>query len=555
MTNVFEPNMEQDNIAQANIAETNKVGMGMASPATAAVGVSFVVAGPGDPDLLTVRAHRLLTQADVVLVDPDLVLLAEKVTHGQVLIAIDANGIPMSLAARTKVISDANKIGQQVVRLLSGDPVLDGRLALETAALAQAELNFEVAAGVSALTAVPAHVGMSLTGGRTREVRILDADAPGIDWSLHTDSLVALVIHNAADRAHEISKALVKAGRDPQTPVSIIRDGATVEQRSLHSTLEQLPAAVKLAKQAGQGLVIIGETAGERTSWYENRPLHGWRVLVPKTKDSAADICEQLITFGAVPFEVPTMSVEPPRTPQQMERAVHGLVSGRFEWVVFTSLNAVRAIRERFQEYGLDARSLSGIRVAAIGAETVDALIAMGVRPDLVPVDEQTTAALLDEWPEFDQLVDPINRIFLPRADIATDTLVAGLTELGWEVEDVTAFRTVRAAPPAVETREAIKSGGFDAVVFTSSSTVRNLVGIAGKPHPASIIACIGPATAKTAKEHGLRVDVLPEDASIESLINALATHGFGLREEAAQTGAVGWRPSRKRSAARRRAT
>jgi uroporphyrinogen III methyltransferase/synthase len=319
--------------------------------------------------------------------------------------------------------------------------------------------------------------------------------------------------------------------------------------------LEQLPAAVKLAKQAGQGLVIIGETAGERTSWYENRPLHGWRVLVPKTKDSAADICEQLITFGAVPFEVPTMSVEPPRTPQQMERAVHGLVSGRFEWVVFTSLNAVRAIRERFQEYGLDARSLSGIRVAAIGAETVDALIAMGVRPDLVPVDEQTTAALLDEWPEFDQLVDPINRIFLPRADIATDTLVAGLTELGWEVEDVTAFRTVRAAPPAVETREAIKSGGFDAVVFTSSSTVRNLVGIAGKPHPASIIACIGPATAKTAQEHGLRVDVLPEDASIESLINALATHGFGLREEAAQTGAVGWRPSRKRSAARRRAT
>ena len=555
MTNVFEPNMEQDNIAQANIVETNKVGMGMASPATAAVGVSFVVAGPGDPDLLTVRAHRLLTQADVVLVDPDLVLLAEKVTHGQVLIAIDANGIPMSLAARTKVISDANKIGQQVVRLLSGDPVLDGRLALETAALAQAELNFEVAAGVSALTAVPAHVGMSLTGGRTREVRILDADAPGIDWSLHTDSLVALVIHNAADRAHEISKALVKAGRDPQTPVSIIRDGATVEQRSLHSTLEQLPAAVKLAKQAGQGLVIIGETAGERTSWYENRPLHGWRVLVPKTKDSAADICEQLITFGAVPFEVPTMSVEPPRTPQQMERAVHGLVSGRFEWVVFTSLNAVRAIRERFQEYGLDARSLSGIRVAAIGAETVDALIAMGVRPDLVPVDEQTTAALLDEWPEFDQLVDPINRIFLPRADIATDTLVAGLTELGWEVEDVTAFRTVRAAPPAVETREAIKSGGFDAVVFTSSSTVRNLVGIAGKPHPASIIACIGPATAKTAQEHGLRVDVLPEDASIESLINALAAHGFGLREEAAQTGAVGWRPSRKRSAARRRAT
>ncbi len=545
----------QKNLADSEITETNKAGIGMASPATAAVGVSFVVAGPGDADLLTVRAHRLLSQADVVLVDPDLVPLAEKVSSGQVLITVDANGLPMSLAARIKAICDANRIGQQVVRLLSGDPILDGRLALETAALADADLNFEVAAGVSTLTAVPAHLGMSLTGGRTREVRILDADVPGINWTVHTDPFVTLVVHNAADRAAEISKSLIKAGRDGSTPVSIIRDGATVEQRSLHSTLEQLPAAVKLAKQSGQGLVIIGEAAAERTSWFENRPLHGWRVLVPKTKDSTADLCDQLITFGAVPFEVPTMSVEPPRTPQQMERAVHGLVSGRFEWVAFTSVNAVRAIRERFEEYGLDARSLSGIRIAAIGADTVDALIAMGVRPDLVPVEEQTTAALLDEWPEFDELVDPINRIFLPRADIATDTLVAGLTALGWEVEDVTAFRTVRAAPPAVETREAIKSGGFDAVVFTSSSTVRNLVGIAGKPHPASIIACIGPATAKTAQEHGLRVDVLPEDASIQALTHALAAHGYALREEAAKAGAVGWRPSRKRSATRRRAT
>ena len=128
------------------------------------------------------------------------------------------------------------------------------------------------------------------------------------------------------------------------------------------------------------------------------------------------------------------MSIEPPRTPQQMERAVHGLVSGRFEWVIFTSVNAVRAIRERFEASGLDARSLSGIRVAAVGDDTVAALAGMGVRPDLTPDGEQTTAGLLDVWPEYDTIVDPINRVFLPRADIATDTLVAGLSELGWEI-------------------------------------------------------------------------------------------------------------------------
>ncbi|CAB4330287.1 MAG: bifunctional uroporphyrinogen-III C-methyltransferase/uroporphyrinogen-III synthase [Actinobacteria bacterium] len=527
----------------------------MTTRSAVAVGVSFVVAGPGDPDLMTVRAHRLVTSADVVIADPEVCNLAESLATGEVLVTTDANGIELSLAARTKVIIDARKSDKVVARLLSGDPILDGRLALETAALAETSFEFEVAVGVSPLSATAAHVGFSLTGGRTREVRVVDADAPTLDWASHTDALVTLVIHNAADRVAEIAKALLKAGREGATPISVVRDGGTVEQRSIHSTLEAIGPASKLAKHQGPGIVIVGDTVGDRTAWYETRPLHGWRVLVPRTKDSTGDLQDMLISYGAVPFEVPTMSVEPPRTPQQMERAIHGLVSGRFEWVIFTSVNAVRAIRERFLASGLDARSLSGIRVAAVGDDTVSALIAMGVRPDLIPEGEQTTAALLDVWPEFEQYIDPINRIFLPRADIATDTLVAGLTELGWEVEDVTAYRTVRAAPPHVDTREAIKSGGFDAVVFTSSSTVRNLVGIAGKPHPSSVIACIGPATAKTAQEHGLRVDVLPESADIHVLAQALAAHGAALREEAAASGTVAWRPSRRRSAARRRAT
>ena len=156
---------------------------------------------------------------------------------------------------------------------------------------------------------------------------------------------------------------------------------------------------------------------------------------------------EQLRRYGAVPVEVPTISVEPPRTPHQMEQAIQGLVTGRYEWVVFTSTNAVRAVCERFVEYGLDARSFAGLKVAAIGDATADALRSFGVNPDLVPSGEQSSQGLLEDWPEYDSLVDPINRVFLPRADIATETLVAGMQELGWEVDDVTAYRTVRAAP------------------------------------------------------------------------------------------------------------
>jgi uroporphyrinogen III methyltransferase/synthase len=237
-----------------------------------------------------------------------------------------------------------------------------------------------------------------------------------------------------------------------------------------------------------------------------------------------------------------------------MDKAIRGLVEGRYEWIAFTSVNAVRAVREKFDEYGLDARAFSGLKIAAVGDKTAASLAEWGLKPDLLPSGEQSAAGLLEDWPPFDAVLDPINRVFLPRADIATENLVAGLVDLGWEVDDVTAYRTVRAAPPPAETREAIKSGKFDAVVFTSSSTVRNLVGIAGKPHPSTVIAVIGPATAKTAEEHGLRVDVLAPQPSIEAVVDALADFGAARREDLVASGQPVTKPSERRAASRRKA-
>src|SRR5690606_34658696 len=171
-------------------------------------------------------------------------------------------------------------------------------------------------------------------------------------------------------------------------------------------------------------------------------------------------------------------------------------VTGRYEWIAFTSVNAFKAVRGKFEEYGLDARAIAGNKVAAVGEQTAAAPSDGVGKPDLDPSGGQYAAGLMEDWPPYGQVFDPIDRVFLPRADIATEPLVAGLIELGWEVDDVTAYRTVRASPPPADTREAIKGGGFDAVLFTSSSTVRNLVGIAGKPHNVTVIACIGPATA-----------------------------------------------------------
>ena len=520
--------------------------------------VAIVAAGTGDPELMTLRAISHLEDAELVIADADAAAIAQHFAapSAELVIAVDKAGQPLEVSETAKLLVAAAKEGRRAVRLIAGDPVVDGSLMNEASAIRKAKVPFEIVPGVSAVTAVPAYAGFGLTGGKARRVEVIDANDPDVVWEGIVTPRTTLVILNAADRVGEIASKLVHKGADPATPIAVTRRGTTVDQRTIAGTLEDIAAVAKAAKLAGPGLVVVGQVVAQRAKldWFEVKSLFGWRVLIPRTQETSGPVAGLLRRHGAVPLEVATISVEPPRTPQQIDRAITGLVTGRYEWIGFTSVNAVRAIREKLAELGLDARSFAGLKVAAVGETTVAALIDFGVRPDLVPEGEHTTAALLDEWPVYDSLTDPINRVFLPRADIATDTLAAGLAELGWEVEDITAYRTVRAAPPPAETREAIKTGGFDAVVFTSSSTVRNLVGIAGKPHSSTIVACIGPQTAKTAEEHGLRVDVLAEVSTLQGLVDALAAHGESLRVTAIEQGEASWRPSRKRASVRRKA-
>ncbi len=520
--------------------------------------VVLVVAGPGDPELLTIRGREALGAADVIVTDPEVVEIAEQFAgpRCEVVPAVGDDGQPLSHSARSAMVAAIADNGKIVARLLSGDPIMDGSLRLEAEGLLAAGVQYEVAPGVSPLTGIPAFAGFGLTGGRVREVRVVDADDPQANLRPDADARATLVILNGAAAVADVVRRLQSAGWPGDTPSAVTFEGATVDQRTVSAPLCDLPAAAKTCGLSGSGPLVVGEVVQQERclSWYESKPLFGWRVLVPRTKEQAASLSDRLRTYGAVPVEVPTISVEPPRTPQQMERAVHGLVSGRYEWIAFTSANAVRAVCEKFQQYGLDARSFAGLKVAAIGEQTAAALRAFGVNADLMPAGEQSSLGLLDVWPDYDEAVDPINRVFLPRADIATDTLVAGLTDLGWEVDDITAYRTVRASPPPAPIREAIKTGGFDAVLFTSSSTVRNLIGIAGKPHASTVIAAIGPATAATAEEHGLRVHVRAERPSAELLADALAKHGETLRVEALASGSTVWRPSKRRASQRRRA-
>ena len=513
--------------------------------------VALVGIGPGDEGLLTLRAATLLAEADLVVAAP---WVSERIAHRLRPDATVADSA--ALEQDPKLLIKAAKAGQVALRLFGGDPFLFCAAAADAAACAKAKVAFEVVPGVSAATAVPAYAGIPLTQDVTGDVRIIHA----AEVSRMTAGPGTLVILGAETGIADIAKMLIAAGWPDNTPFAITWNGTTTDQHTVVSSLGTVTADLKAAGVSlltahGRAIAVVGDVvkAQQQLSWFETRPLFGWRVLVPRTKEQAASVCDQLSAYGAVPEQVPTIAVEPPRTPQQMERAVRGLVTGRYQWVGFTSANAVRAIREKFEEYGLDARAFAGVKIAAVGEQTAAALRAFGIAPDLVPDDEQSAEGLAKAWPAYDDLLDPINRVLLPRADIATEGLVARLTELGWEAEDVTAYRTVRAAPPPAPIREAIKGGGFDAVLFTSSSTVRNLIGIAGKPHAVTVIAVIGPETAKTAAEFGLRVDVVAEKPSTALLVEALAAHGASIRDAAAQVGEPVRRPSERRRGARRR--
>ena len=516
--------------------------------------VSFVGLGPGDPALVTARAQELLGRAGVVAGDlENLAPVVDRYLPEQAE-RLELTEDAVTPAEAGRVLAKHAKDGKHVVRVYAGDPFADGHAAEHVAAFVRHGVAFEVAPGLPVASAVPTYAGAALMTAKIRETRVADLSDGEPDWSSFADGTATLVMTGVRDGLKEIAGLLVKAGREGSTPAAVTVAGTTTNQRTVEGTLDTLHTEVKNSKLTGPFVLVVGNALSmrDKLSWFETKPLFGWRVLVPRTKEQAGVLNQMLRQFGAVPEGVPTISVEPPRNPQQLDRAINGLVTGRYQWIAFTSANAVRAVREKFEEYGLDARAFAGLKVAAVGDKTAEAIRSWGIKPDLVPSGEQSVHGLVDEWPPYDRMLDPINRVFLPRADIATETLVAGLVDLGWEVDDITAYRTVRAAPPPAPTREAIKTGKFDAVVFTSSSTVRNLVGIAGKPHATTVIACIGPQTAQTAEEHGLRVDVQAEVPSIEVLAESLADFGSERRQAQIDAGEPIAKPSERKSTRRR---
>ena len=478
--------------------------------------VWLIGAGPGDPGLLTVRGAQALARADVVVHDrlAEVSLLdlapaaAERVDVGK------SPGGPVDQADINELLIDRGRAGLQVVRLKGGDPFVFGRGGEEAEALLAAGIAFEVVPGVTSAVAVPAYAGIPVThrGLSTSFTVVTGHSRHGPDDPVHWESLAqaggtVIVLMGVAHR-EEITRRLIGGGLAPTTPVAAVRWGTRPDQRTVRTTLVDL-AQVELEPPV---TLVIGDVAALDLAWFETRPLLGRRVVVTRARAQASALVSALREAGAEVVHLPTIEIVDPVDGGRSLAEAAACVGG-YDWVTFTSANAVERL---FAHLG-DARALGGTQVAAVGEATAAALAVRGIVADIVP-DRAVAEALVDAFPPASRC--PARRVLVPQAAAARPTLSTGLEAKGWLVDVVEAYRTA----PVVQAPQSLAAAAeADAVAFTSASTVDHFVDAAGAAAVPPVVACIGPVTAEAARRRGLSVSIVAAEASVDSLVEALA--------------------------------
>ncbi len=495
--------------------------------------VYLIGAGPGDPGLLTLKAKDLLASADVIVYDAlaNAAFLAwarkdsERIYVGKV---ADRHAMPQK-DINALLVAKA-KQGLNVARLKGGDPYIFGRGGEEAQELLAAGVPFEEVPGISSTIAAPAYAGIPLTHrDYASSVTIVtghenpDKAESALNWPALARSASTLVFVMGMKNLPFIAERLLAAGMAPETPAALVYRGTTPAQRSFTATLATLPAEAVARGFTNPSVIVVGEVCRlrEELGWFEKRPLFGRRIVVTRAREQASSLVARLTELGAEVIEFPTIRIRPlPAEP--LDEAIRCLPS--YAWVIFTSVNGVKHFWQGLRRAGLDARALGGLRLAAIGPATAEALSAHGLEADLVPdsyVAEGVAEALAARGPLAGV------RVLLPRAAMAREVLPETLRAAGAQVDVIPCYETVPEAAPADGLIARIRAGEVDCVTFGSSSTVENFLSLVPadlvRETPGLSLAAIGPVTARTLAKHGLSADIQPEKFTIPDLVDALA--------------------------------
>jgi uroporphyrinogen III methyltransferase/synthase len=497
--------------------------------------VFIVGAGPGDPGLISVRGQRHLEAADVVVYDHQVHarLLrsarpgAEKIDVGPAAPrALDQDAISLLLVEKARE-------GKTVVRLKWGDPFVFDSGGKEALFLHEQQVPFEVVPGIPATIGVPAYAGIPITYPGSGDIVTLvrgneaETDAPPkVDWARLAGLDGTLVCYAGARQIGAIATALLTNGRSPEESAALIYGGTTAAQETIVGTLGTIAERAR----PQPAMLVIGAVVGlrEHLRWFDDRPLFGRRIVVTRSREQAGELVDMIEERGADAIQAPTIRIAPPEDVAALDRACAD--AGAYDWIVFTSANAVDYFMQRVIANG-DVRDLKGVRLCAIGPSTAQRVSRYGVRVDLTP-DDAKSEAVIDALRGAGSLKGA--RVLLPRSDIAREVLADQLRDAGASVSEVAAYRTM---PLGESQRDGdqdiyrmLLDRRIDAVTFTSASTVKNFAKMFGEEQAAdllrtTVVASIGPVTAEAAQQLGIETTVMPERYTIPDLVDALVEH------------------------------
>jgi len=510
--------------------------------------VYLVGSGPGDPGLLTVRARELLQHAEVVfydhLVHPDVLKLCPNAKHHYV--GKIGHGAAIPQEKIEEALIEAARNASLVVRLKGGDPFIFGRGGEEGEALAKAGVPFEMVPGISSATAVPAYAGIPLTHrAYASEVIFLTGhEDPQKNYGEEFDQDLlkritsmkdrTLVLLMAVKNLKEIFQTLLQNGVSPDTPAALIEWGTYQRQRTLVGTLESLPPLAESSHVQKPAIIVVGEVVRLRSSlaWFEARPLLGKKILVTRAQEQAAELSDPLRHFGAELIELPTIKIAPPLDYFALDGAIHD--SKHYDWILFTSANAVLRFFSRLMEVKKDIRSLGPARLAAVGTGTAQHLQDLGLKVERHPKD--FSAQSLAESLSDEEIRG--RRILLPRAERAREEVVTNLRSRGALIDAVSVYRNELPQYSSEYLEEMLVLRKPDLLTFTSSSTAENLHALLKDTNFWPLVknipsVVLGPVTQRSAEELGFHVLGKPKNSTIPELVVWIREHAFKASLEA----------------------
>jgi len=495
--------------------------------------VILVGAGPGDPELITVRGSRAIEAADVIVYDHlanpallDLAAHAERICVGK-----RAGRHTMPQSEINDLLAERAAAGLAVVRLKGGDPYVFGRGAEEAEFLAARGIPFEIVPGIPAAVGAAAYAGVPLTDRRyaSSVAFVTGHEDPNkadssVDWPHLARGVGTVVVYMGVRNLPQIAAKLIEHGRPPETPVAIVERATTPAQRTVRGTLAHIGERAQAENVRPPAIVIIGgvNRLGPALGWFEGRPLFGRTVVVTRARAQASELAGRLRSLGADALEMPAIKLLPPESWDDVDRAVETLADT--DWIVFTSSNGVDFFMQRLADLGGDARRLAGARIAAIGPGTARALGAHGLRADVQP-ETYVAEALAEAMLAAGDLRG--KKALLARSNIARDVLPTVLSDAGADVEDLVAYQTVPDEIDAARIAALAEQGRLDAITFTSSSTVEFFIRGVGpefmKERAERIAAVsIGPITSAALRAHGIEPAAEASEHTISGLVEAL---------------------------------